>query len=163
MECRENPIVDSEIRMTHVGAFKRTIQGQGHTPEIIWPHLGSRTLHVQRRRKPPSVAFKIARSILSLTIRLTDRLAVDSGTRLASVLVVRINIIDVDHQARVRHIDGDRRVEVVLSRDTVQPDGRIAGTDLTMDGLAFWRSMDTSRNEPECLDEEVVCSGDVFW
>jgi len=41
MECRKDSIVDSEIRVAHVGAFTDTVEGQRHAPEIIWPHAGS--------------------------------------------------------------------------------------------------------------------------
>jgi hypothetical protein len=39
VECREDPIVKSEIGVAHVGAFNHSVQGQCHAPEIIWPHL----------------------------------------------------------------------------------------------------------------------------
>jgi hypothetical protein len=76
-------------------------------------------LRLHRRRKPPSVAFTISRSILTLTVRLIDRLAIDSGARRSGALVVRIDIIDVDDQARIRNIDGERRVELMLGGDTM--------------------------------------------
>jgi hypothetical protein len=65
------------------------------------------------------VAFKIARSIFTLTIRLIDRLAVDVGTRRTSALVVCVDIIDVDDQAGIRHIDGEGRVEIMLGGNAV--------------------------------------------
>jgi hypothetical protein len=40
VERRENAIVDSEIRVTHVGAFEHPVQRQYHAPEIICLHLG---------------------------------------------------------------------------------------------------------------------------
>jgi hypothetical protein len=43
-----------------------------------------------------------------------------------------------------------------------QPDACIPGTNLTMDRLAFGGSMHSSRNEPECLNQEVVCGRDVL-
>jgi hypothetical protein len=40
MECRENPAVDPEISVAHVGAFEYTLESQCQAPEIIWSHLG---------------------------------------------------------------------------------------------------------------------------
>ena len=65
------------------------------------------------------MAFKIAGSIFTLTIRLIDRLAVDVGTRRTSALVVSVDIIDVDDQAGICHIDGEGRVEMMLGGNAV--------------------------------------------
>ncbi len=72
------------------------------------------TLRVHQRRKPPSVAFQIARSILTLAIRLIHRLAVNSRTSGPSTLVVRIDIIDMHDDAGVCHIRGKWRIEMML-------------------------------------------------
>jgi hypothetical protein len=75
--------------------------------------------------KPPSVTFQIPRPIFTLTIRLIDRLAVDAGARQTRALVVCVDVIDVDDQAEIRHIHGERRIEMVLSGDAMEPDGCI--------------------------------------
>jgi len=145
--------------VTHVGSLGCDIQGQRHAPKIVCAHFGSPNAH--RCRKPPSVTLWITRSIFTLIVRLIDRLAVNSGTGRASALVVCVDIIDANDQARVRHIDTERRIEMMFCGGAVEPDRRSAGPNLTMDRLSLGRSMDTSRVEPKCLDQEVVGSGDV--
>ena len=108
------------------------------------------------------MAFRIARPIFTLAVRLIDRLAVDAGARGASLLVVRVDVIDLDDQAGICHVDGARRVEMVLGGDTMQPDDCISGPYLAMHRLTIWCSMDASRSEPECANQEVVCGGDVL-
>jgi hypothetical protein len=54
------------------------------------------------------VTFQVSRPIFTLTIWLVDRLAVDVGTRRARALVVRVDVVDVDEQAGICHIDGER-------------------------------------------------------
>jgi hypothetical protein len=58
------------------------------------------------------VAFQVPRPVFTLTIRLIDGLAVDVGTRRTSALVVRVDVIDVDDQAGICHIYGERRIEM---------------------------------------------------
>jgi hypothetical protein len=88
--------------------------------------------------------LRIACAVFALTVRLIDRLAVDAGARRTSALEVCVDIIDVDDQAGIRHVDGERRVEMMLGGHAVQPDGRIAGTHFTMDGPAIGSAMDAS-------------------
>jgi hypothetical protein len=107
------------------------------------------------------VAFQVPRAIFTLTIRLIDRLAVDVGTRRTRALVVRVDVIDVDDEAGICHIYGERRIEIVLSGDAMQPDGSIPGANLAMDRPALGGSMHSSRSEPKCLNQEVVCGCDV--
>jgi hypothetical protein len=52
------------------------------------------------------MAFEIARSILPLPVRLIDRLTVDSGARLASALVVHVDVVDEGDQARAASRSG---------------------------------------------------------
>jgi hypothetical protein len=54
------------------------------------------------------VSLGISGSIFALAIRLIDRLAVDLGSRRSSAPVMRIHIIDVDDQSRVRDIHRER-------------------------------------------------------
>jgi hypothetical protein len=108
------------------------------------------------------VAFRIARPVFTLAVRLIDRLAVDAGTGGARVLVVRVDVIDLDDQAGIRHVDAARRVEMVLGGDAMQPDGDISRKHLTMNRLPVGCSMHTSRREPKCANQEVVCGGDVL-
>lgn len=127
----------------------------------VWA-LVSLTLSVHRRREPPAVAFRIARPVFPLAVRLIDRFAVDARTRSAGVLVVRVDIIDLDDQPGICHVYSGGRVEMVLGGDAMQPDDCISGPYLAMDCLTIWCSMDASRSEPECANQEVVCGGDVL-
>jgi hypothetical protein len=61
-------------------------------------------LSAHRCRKPQTVLLGITRSVFTLTVRLIDRRAVDSGACRVCVKVVRVDIVDMDDQARVRHI-----------------------------------------------------------
>ena len=54
------------------------------------------------------MTFWITRSIFPLTVRLIDRLAVNSGAGGASALVVRVDIIDAHDQACVCRIYTER-------------------------------------------------------
>jgi hypothetical protein len=90
------------------------------------------------------VTFQIPRPIFTLTIRLIDRFAVDAGTRGTSALVVRVDVIDLNDQAGICHIDGERRIEMVLRGDAMEPDGCLPGTNFTMDWLAVGVSMHSS-------------------
>jgi hypothetical protein len=108
------------------------------------------------------MAFRIARPVFTLAVRLIDRLVVDAGARGARLLVVRIDVIDLDDQAGICHVDATRRVEMVLGGDAMQPDGDISRTHLTMNRLPVGCSMHTSRSEPECANQEVVCGADVL-
>ena len=94
------------------------------------------------------MAFRIARPVFTLAVRLIDRLAVDAGTGGARVLVVRVDVIDLDDQAGICHVDAARRVEMMLGGDAMQPDGNITRTHLTMNRLPVGCSMHTSRREP---------------
>jgi hypothetical protein len=51
---------------------------------------------------------------------------------------------------------------MVLGEDAMQPDGCVPGMNLTMDRLPLGGSMHASRNEPECLNQEVVRGRDVL-
>lgn len=51
---------------------------------------------------------------------------------------------------------------MVLSSDAMQPDGCIPGTNLTMNRLAVGGSIHSSRNEPKCVNQELVCGWDVL-
>lgn len=114
------------------------------------------------RCKPPTVAFQIARPIFTLTIWLIDGLAVDPGTCRASTPVVSIDVIHVNHQTRICHIHGERRIELVLGSDAMQPDGSITGANLSVYRLALRGSAHSSSIEPKCLDQEIVCARDVL-
>jgi len=107
------------------------------------------------------VAFRIARAILTLTVRLIDRLAVDPGTRRTSPRVVCVDIIDTDDHPGIRHVDGKRRVEMMLGGHVVQPDRCITGTHFTMDRQTLRSSMNPSRHEPKRANQEIVCGWDV--
>jgi hypothetical protein len=108
------------------------------------------------------VTFQVPCPVFTLPIRLIDRLAIDAGTRRPSVLVVRIDVIDEDDQAGIRHIYGERRIEMMLDGVAMQPDGFISGTDLTMNRLTLGGSMHASRNEPKYTNQELVCGCDVL-
>jgi hypothetical protein len=100
------------------------------------------------------MTFRISSTVLALAVRLIDRLAVDPGPFGASTLEVRIDVVDVNHQARIRDIDRPGRVET--RAHAVQPDRGVPGTYFTVDRRAIRRSMDTSRGEPERPHEKDI-------
>jgi hypothetical protein len=108
------------------------------------------------------VTFKVTCPVFTLAIWLIDRLAVDACTRRTSVLVVRVDVIDEDDQSGVCHVCGERRLEMVLRSNMVEPNRCVAGTDFPMDWATVGSSMDASRNEPKCLHQEVVRGRDVL-
>jgi hypothetical protein len=48
--------------------------------------------------------FEIACAILALTVRLIDGFAVDPRARRPRVLEVRVDIVNLDEQAGIRHV-----------------------------------------------------------
>ena len=106
--------------------------------------------------------FEIACAILALTVRLIDRLAVDARARRPRVLEVRVDIVNLDDQARIRDVGGKRRLEAMFSCLGVQEDGGAAGTHFSVNSLAFGSSMHASRGEPESVHQEVVRGRDVL-
>ena len=82
--------------------------------------------------------------------------------RLTRALVVRVHVIDLDDQTCICHVDRQRRIEMVLRGDAMQPDGGIAGTNLTVDGLALPGSLYAPRAEPEGSNQEIMRARDVL-
>jgi hypothetical protein len=81
------------------------------------------------------VPFKIPRAILALPVWLIDRLRIDERTSRARPLVVRIDIIHMHEETRVRDVRGQRGSEPMFRRHAVQPNRGITRADLAMDGL----------------------------
>ena len=67
------------------------------------------------------MTFKVTHAVFALAIRLIGRLAVDARACRASVLIVRVDVIDEDDQAGVCHVCSERRLEIVLRSDMVEP------------------------------------------
>jgi hypothetical protein len=107
------------------------------------------------------MAVEVARAVLALTVRLVDRLAVDPGARSARTRAVRVDVIDLDEQTGVGHVDTARGIEAMLGGDAVEPDGRISGTNLAVDRGAVLRDLNAAGLEPERAHEEIVGSRDV--
>jgi hypothetical protein len=108
------------------------------------------------------VPFEIPRAVLALPIWLIDRLRIDERTSRARPLVVRIDIIDMHEETRIRDVSGQRGSEPMFRRYAVKPDRGITRTDLAMDGLTFRVSMHATAIEAEGLDEEIVSCRDVL-
>jgi len=108
------------------------------------------------------VTFKIPRAVLALTVRLIDRLRIDARTSRARPFVVCVNIVDMYDETRVRDIRGQGRIESVLRRDAVEPDGGVTGADLPMDRLAFRVSVRPPTVEAKRVDQEIVSRRDVL-
>jgi hypothetical protein len=119
------------------------------------------TLNRRRSGKPPSVSFKIARTVLALPIRLIDRLRIDERTSGARPLIVSIDIIHVHEETRIRDVRDQRGIEPMFRRHAVKPNRGITRTDLAMDGLAFGVSIHATASEAEGIDEEIVSRRDV--
>lgn len=105
--------------------------------------------------------FKIPRAILA-PIWLIDRLRIDERTSRSRPLVVRIDIIHMHEQTRVRDVGGQRGTEPMFRRRSMKPNRRITRTDLAMDRLTFRVAMHAPANEAEGIDEEIVSRLDVL-
>jgi hypothetical protein len=105
--------------------------------------------------------FEIACAILALTVRLIDGLAVDPRARGPRVPEVRVDIVNLDEQPRIRHVGAQRRFKPMFGCRGVQEDGGAAGTHFPVNSLAFGSSMHTPRSETERVHQEVVCGRDV--
>jgi hypothetical protein len=108
------------------------------------------------------VPFKIPRAVLALPIWLIDRLRIDERTSRARPLVVRIDIIHIHEEARIRDVRGQRGMEPMFRRHAVKPNRGVTRTDLAMDGLTFRVSMHSPAIEAEGMDEEIVSRWDVL-
>ncbi len=106
--------------------------------------------------------FKIPSAILALPVWLIDRLRVDERTGRARPLVVRIDIIHMHEQTRIRDVRGQRGSEPMFRRDAMKPNRGITHMDLAVDGLTFCVSMYATAIETECIDEEIVSRRDVL-
>jgi hypothetical protein len=112
--------------------------------------------------KPPSVSFEIPRAVLALPIRLIDGLRIDERTSRTSPLVVRIDIIHMYEETRIRDIRGQGGIETMFRRHAMQPNRGVTRTDLAMDGLTFGVSRHAPTIEAEGIDEEIVSRLDVL-
>ena len=120
------------------------------------------TLNRHWRRKPPPVPFKVPRAILALPIWLIDWLRIDECTSCARPLVVRVDIIHINEETRIRDVRGHRGIEPMFRRHAVKPDRRVTRTDLAMDRLTFRVSIHAPGTEAEGIDEEIVSRCDVL-
>ena len=110
----------------------------------------------RRRRKPPSVAFRIAGAVLPLAIGLVHGLGVDGRTGAANTLEMGINIVNMHDETGALHACCERGRESVFRCNAVQPDGRLPSLDLTMYRLALGVTRDASCFEPEHLHQKIV-------
>jgi hypothetical protein len=108
------------------------------------------------------VPFKIPRAILALPIGLIDRLRIDERTRRAGPLVVRIDIVHVHEETRIRDVRGQWGIEAMVRRHAMKPNRGIARTDLAMDRETVRISMHAAAIEAEGIDEEIVSRCDVL-
>jgi len=108
------------------------------------------------------VPFRIPSAVLALPVWLIDRLRVDDRTSRARPLVVRIDIVHVHEETRIRDVRGQRGSETMFRRYAVKPNRGIARMDLAMDGLTFRVSMHATAIEAEGIDEEIVSRLDVL-
>lgn len=69
---------------------------------------------------------------------------------------MRIDVIHVNDEPRISYIRGERRIKTMFCGNAVEPNGRVAGADFTMDRPPLGGSVDASRNEPERLNEEIM-------
>jgi hypothetical protein len=114
-----------------------------------------------RSGEPPSVPFKISRAVLALSIRLIDWLRIDASTGPSGLLVMRIDVVHVHEETRIRDVSGLRGIEVMFRDHTVQPDCGVTRADLTVDDLALGVPVHTAAAEAERTDQEIVSSADV--
>ena len=75
------------------------------------------------------------------------------------MLIVHVDVIDEDHQAGVCHICSERRLQIVLRSDMVEPNRGVAGADLTVDRATIRSAMHTSRHEAKCLHRKSCAAG----
>jgi hypothetical protein len=108
------------------------------------------------------VTFRVPRAVLTLTVWLIDRLTVDAGPGPTRTVVMRIDIVDVDEQAGMRDGSGQRRLELILRSDLVQPDGRIARADFAVDGLTIGSPMEAARRDPNARTRKS-CAAAMSW
>jgi hypothetical protein len=120
------------------------------------------TLNRRRCRKPPPVLLEIPSAILALPIRLIDGLRIDERTGRPRPLAVRIDIIHVHEETRIRDVRGQRGIEPMFRRHSVTPNRGVTRTHLAMDWLTPCVSRHTSVREAEGMDEELVSRRDVL-
>jgi hypothetical protein len=97
-----------------------------------------------------------------LTVRLIDWLGINARAGSQSALVVCIDIGNMNDKTRVRDIRHERRSELVLCCDAMEPDRHVADTDLAMDRVTFRISVDAARIKTEGLDQEIMSRRNVL-
>ena len=79
----------------------------------------------------------------------------------AGVFEMCIDVVDMYDQT-ARHVGDEPGGESVLRGGAVQPDGGVADTDFTMNGVSLGASEDTAGLETERRHQEIVSGLDVF-
>jgi hypothetical protein len=102
------------------------------------------------------MAFRIARPILALPVRLISGFGVYARPGGTGASEVCVNVRDVYDKPGTGHVYRLRRSELVLSSNAVKPDSCLADSDFTMDGLAVGRALDTPRFETKRFNQEVM-------
>ncbi len=120
------------------------------------------TLNRRRCAEPPSVPFEVPRTVLALPVGLIDGRRIDTRTSRTSPLVVRIDIIHMHEETRVRDVRGQRGTELMFRGHAMEPNRSVTRTDLTVNWLTFRVSRYTPGIEAEGIDEEIVSRGDVL-
>jgi len=70
--------------------------------------------------------LRVARAVLALPVRLIDRCRIDARASGARPLVMRVDIVDVHEETRIRDVRGERGIEPVLGGHAVEPDVGVA-------------------------------------
>src|SRR5438067_11113901 len=119
----------------------------------------------ERRRRgwggePPMMALEVTSAVLALPVGLILRLPVNRRAGVPEARVVRVDIIDVDHEPAVEMGERPRRRKILTH--AVQPDPRVTEPDLTVDDRAIRGALDPVGYEAEHVHEVVMRSLDVF-
>jgi len=108
------------------------------------------------------MSFEIPRAVLALAVGLIDRLRIDERASGASPLVVCIDIRDVQEETRIRHINGQGRIESMFSRHAMEPNGSATHENLAMNRLTFVVSIDAPTGKAKGVDEKIVSRRNVL-
>jgi hypothetical protein len=116
----------------------------------------------QRGCEPPAMAFRIACTVLALSVRLVNGIAVDARSGGNHSLEMLVDIINVYNEAGACRAQLAGRSDFMLGRNTMQPDGCSSGENFRVYGPTLVVAVDTAGFKPEGSYEKIVCCFEIF-
>jgi len=128
----------------------------------VWPSGEQLSALLQRSREPPAMPFRISDPVLSLTVRHVFRFALDLCSAGVRPGRMRVNVLDIHHQAGAGRRQRARRSQLEFFGHAMQPNHEISCAYFGMNGLAFRTVVNAPGGEAKGIDEEIVFSLNIL-